>query len=388
MIVAWVASLIAAAWKLSQLYRAPRDRGLWVVAIAAAVVAVALTADLAQSAGLLGGGDEPFPGLGKYLENILLIWFFCALICLLRSETQTVVRRAAWFDVAAAALVSTGLTAIYFGSRAPVPWTFEGAGQSLPVLAFYLIGNLFMAYACAVGTMLLWRARSGMPGDISLSLSVAAAGLVVNFLGVHLVRVFSTGSRLIGLRGLPVALDRVTSVVLVVGITVFFSGLGYPGSRTALIKVRLWFVQRVRLQRLYPLWQELVEAFPAIALDEPPSAQWFDSLTVRRVRGRYYRRLIECRDGLVLISPYIVAPKLDTDNAPYSSREQAELLCEALQFRRRGDLPTGEAVAVAAPYNDTIEDDARQLLLLAGFIATIRNERTTTGAPLRSHADG
>ena len=56
-------------------------------------------------------------------------------------------------------------------------------------------------------------------------------------------------------------------------------------------------------RRLYPLWLALYRANPEIALAPPPSAL-ADTLSVRDLRFRLYRRVVEIRDGLLALHPY------------------------------------------------------------------------------------
>ncbi|MET7501758.1 DUF6545 domain-containing protein [Streptomyces microflavus] len=57
----------------------------------------------------------------------------------------------------------------------------------------------------------------------------------------------------------------------------------------------------------------LVTAYPELVLNQDPPASRWDGFRLRRTHTRFYRRLIECRDGLVRLSPYLasVAPDID-----------------------------------------------------------------------------
>jgi hypothetical protein len=62
-----------------------------------------------------------------------------------------------------------------------------------------------------------------------------------------------------------------------------------------------WVGRYRQYRRLGPLWRDLYRADPAIALD-PPAVP--DLLTLRNLRLRLYRRVIEIRDGLLALRPY------------------------------------------------------------------------------------
>ena len=121
------------------------------------------------------------------------------------------------------------------------------------------------------------------------------------------------------------------------------------------------------------LWAALCKAFPAIALNGPVGPRR-DRLVLLRLRLRYYRRLIECRDGLLHLSPYVVEPS-DSDG-PYSIAAQVAMVKDALRRRYRGDRPVGGVVAIAAPRGSGSDDDARELVRLAReFTSAARAEK-------------
>lgn len=80
-------------------------------------------------------------------------------------------------------------------------------------------------------------------------------------------------------------------------------------SATALSR---WAASYRDLLRLRPLWLSLYRANPGIALDEPRS-RLAEVLSVLDVEYRTCRRIIEIRDGLVALSPYL-PPPTDSDD--------------------------------------------------------------------------
>jgi hypothetical protein len=69
----------------------------------------------------------------------------------------------------------------------------------------------------------------------------------------------------------------------------------------ALPAVSGWLHRYRRYYRLGPLWRALYAADPSIALD-PPALP--DALVLGNLRLRLYRRVIEIRDGLLMLQPY------------------------------------------------------------------------------------
>jgi hypothetical protein len=83
------------------------------------------------------------------------------------------------------------------------------------------------------------------------------------------------------------------------------------------------------------------------------------------VHRRYYRRLIECRDGLVRISPRL-GPD---DGQPLGSR-----LLAALDSPSAAAAP-GDAVFLAIPGTAGLDADARELVALARQVAGARSRQ-------------
>jgi hypothetical protein len=107
--------------------------------------------------------------------------------------------------------------------------------------------------------------------------------------------------------------------------------------------------------RLAPLWTLLNQSFPEDALHRVPSRR--DSFSLRGVHRRYYRRVIECRDGLVRISPYAAeAP----GEPPLSDRLRA-----GLETRRSGAVTMRRPIGLALPEGDGLDADVRELEKLA-----------------------
>jgi hypothetical protein len=340
----------------------PRDRGLQIVTICTVLVLFALTAQLAVT---IPGLAEQFPRQTPVLiEFILLTSFFALLLGLLHSTVapaEAGVR--GYFEIGLALLVSGILTATFVLSETNVDETGYGdyteAAGPPGVLFFHLVGNLYMAYATARGAYLAWNAAGHVQPHTGRGLRVAAVGLVICCLGNHLPRVVSTAGRLLLDTPLIPGTATWTSPLLALGVAIFFLGVGYPGARTGIAKARLWFEARSRYRQLRPLWAALHQQFPTIAL-LPSSGPARDRLHVRQMRLRYYRRVIECRDGLVCLSPYMAEPVDDAD----SPARQAALVRDALT-RCSQDIDLVMPSVIAAPANTGMEADTKAILALS-----------------------
>lgn len=182
--------------------------------------------------------------------------------------------------------------------------SYQDAATATGALAFYLIGNLYMAYATSRGAYLAWTAAEHSFSRARLSLRVAGAGLMVCCLGTHVPRVVAmTGELTLGVPVLP-GTAVWTTPLLAIGISVFFLGIGYPGARTGVMKARLWLEARRQYRELRPLWLAVTRQFPNIALF-PAESALREAFRVRQMRLRLYRRAIECRGGVVCLSPFV-----------------------------------------------------------------------------------
>ncbi|EHR53457.1 uncharacterized protein with PQ loop repeat [Saccharomonospora amisosensis] len=369
-VVMWAASAIAVIWKTSQLLRAPHEKDLRVVTTCVALVFLALSAQLAFS---LARSPEYFPSqFPKLIQNVILTFFFALLIVLLQSAVSpSMVSSRGPLEVALALLTSAGLIATFAATNPAIRGaSYEGTHDNDPaVLTFYLIGNVYLAYATARGAYLAWSAASHTRSRAQLSLRVAAAGLVVCCVGTHLPRSISTSGRLtLGTDPLP-GTGTWTTPLLATGIGVFFIGVGYPGIRTGIVKTRLWFEVRCRYRQLRPLWTAVCDRFPNIALF-PPTHPIREAFHIRQMRLRYYRRVIECRDGLVCLSPYITEPA----DATKTPTRQAELVRDALDRSAQATQVSPVSV-IAAPAADGMDADTQELLALSRALDRQRRMR-------------
>ncbi|MFI1920339.1 MAB_1171c family putative transporter [Nocardia sp. NPDC020380] len=359
--IMWCAAAIAAAWKGSQLAGMPRDRGLQIVTTCTVLVLAALTAQLVVA---LPG--TRFPRQTPVLiEFILLNFFFVLLLGLLRTtggrfdlSLRPFLADLGLAVAAGAVLVITFVVTDPSRSSANYGDYTEASGPA-GVLVFHLVGNLFMAYATACGAYLAWTAARHALAHTRNGLRVAAVGLVIACLGNHVPRVVAEAGRLtIGTPILP-ATATWTPALLAAGVALFFLGVGYPGARTAVVKIRLWVQAKRRYQELRPLWEILYREFPTIAL-LPGRSRRRDRFTVRRMRMRYYRRVIECRDGLVCLSPYLSVSVLST----HTPAEQAALVRAAIERRADATAPTRPTI-IAPPREPGMEGDTRAIIALS-----------------------
>jgi hypothetical protein len=147
--------------------------------------------------------------------------------------------------------------------------------------------------------------------------------------------------------------------LLLPGIVLCLAGISYPAAVVRLGALRIWWRHLRAYHRLAPLWTELNSRFPEDRLSRVPVTRWKDVLSLRGVHRRYYRRVIECRDGLVRISPYI--DQQDNDDLAVKLRR-------ALRAHASGEGVPQDAVPLALPEQDGLDADVEQLMTLSAAL--------------------
>lgn len=101
------------------------------------------------------------------------------------------------------------------------------------------------------------------------------------------------------------------------------------------VSVYHWGSQYRAYRRLYPLWRDLYEVTPGIALDPPASAR-ADALILQNLGLRLYRRVMEIHDGVVALQRYTDAGLRDRARARCHafgvSEEDAPVCIEAMMW--------------------------------------------------------
>lgn len=106
-----------------------------------------------------------------------------------------------------------------------------------------------------------------------------------------------------------------------------------------------------------------------------PVNRWIDAISLRGVHRRYYCGAIECRDGLVRISPYLHRADEQGDGAtqheqPVPLGALARQLTDALRAHAAGEAVEPNAKPLAIPGADGLDADVRELVALSGALRT------------------
>ena len=357
----------ALAWKGYQLWRAPHDRPLRAITLCIACALLGFL--LGNQPGMKYVDAATSAGAGKLLQNILALctvyWLMCFYLYSGDPRCGPTRARRALVPLVVTVVVITWATLAtpeYARGRSYAAADMRVTG----VAVFYLVAGLYLVYALT--TALRWTlpyARASRR-PLSTGLWLAAAGMGGMVLGVS-VRSVAVVIRWQG-ETVPTTVTHLATLIIAAAIPLFVVGVSHPAVSARLAALRLWWHHRRMYARLRPLWALLHQAFPQDALARVPTSRWADALRLRGVHRRYYRRVIECRDGLVRVSPYLhqLAPEdRAVGTTGTGSMELAGQLRAALA-RQGPAAPPAAAVAVAVPDGqEGLEADVRQLAALA-----------------------
>jgi hypothetical protein len=345
-------------WKLSHLARAPRDVPLRWVVTCLACAAVAYPFGIAAR---MRPSSAATPWLMVVQDGLLLAMAYGLDAFFLSSLLPGGIarRRASRRAVALAAAV-----AVMAAAAARTPRGTTMTDQSVSAVAV-----LYLALDVPLALFLIdawrWARRSlhDATGALARGLRVTSVGLALMITGMLPLTAVTAlkWARL----PCPAALLSAGSGLVILGILVFLGGICYPSVRMRLAAMRLWAHHRRVYYQLGPLWTELHRAFPQDALARVPSPAWRDLISPWGVHRRYYRRLIECRDGLVRVSARL-GPD---DGQPLGSRLLAAL------DRPPATAAAEEAVPLAIPAIAGLDADARELVALACQVADARSRQ-------------
>ncbi|MFE3777612.1 MAB_1171c family putative transporter, partial [Amycolatopsis sp. NPDC059090] len=299
---------IALLWFLCRLSRAPRNPALWAVFSCVVLKLLSAPSTILALQGVFGGADGR--GYLKLIQNILIdvSWFALLLFFMLSGRAaryRVRIEIIALFVVVAVTVVAVTVSTPNIREHG------YGAGSALPevvhspeVAVFYIVNNGYAAYAIIQAMIWALRGANGAAHRVRWGLRITAFGLAAMALTVT-VRAIAMIIRWAGGAVSPTmvaAADRFADI----GIPIFIAGVSIIGFLAVCVAFRVWLRHRRRYRLLKPLWEVLHEAFPGDALYARPKSRHINRLFLWRVHRMYWRRVVEIRDGLVQLSPYLV----------------------------------------------------------------------------------
>ncbi|GAB3435093.1 MAB_1171c family putative transporter [Actinophytocola sediminis] len=368
-----LASFGALAWMLYLVARSPGDVRRWAVTGLVAGWSIAYPFGIAASEGASFLGVDAMTA--RYVQHALQLVGGFSLVCFFKFSALDGNRagRSAATEAAgllgALAVITWANVAVPDALRVPAAMVTSTPGDGPigePAIAlFYIAANGYLLYAFTAAGVWTRRYARGAEPRLRAGLRVASIGLASISLA-SLIFVLSNVGRWLGSPASPPIV--MTSVfLLLAGIVLFLAGVIYPNVVTRLAVARVWLRHRRAYGQLRPLWTILNERFPQDALNRAPVNQWRDALSLRGVHRRYYRRVIECRDGLVRISPYLASRDAATDDLTVPAH-LARRLTDALQAHAAGETAPQQAIPVAVPRDDSLDADADQLIELSSAV--------------------
>ncbi|RPK88764.1 MULTISPECIES: MAB_1171c family putative transporter [Streptomyces] len=328
-VVAALSSYAALTYRLCQLRRSRRDSSY------RALLATLLFQCLTFTMGTAAMVSDSFLGVGNLavLAMHVSAVAFCvsAQIILLRwAEGPKEAARKARYWRAAGITLSVLLTALFLladGTDRPASDFGTGSGQPL-VLLYLMVFIVSQAVPCVTifrqcGTYARMTSKASLRQALRL-LSVAAAILFLYCLA-------RTANVLTAAWGIDIGgWQGAASVFSAVGIVVLSLGLTIPSWEGRLDKSCQWVSSYHSYRTLYPLWRDLYESSPDIALEPPRPASVFD------LRYRLHRRAVEIRDGWRELRPYIDRTAHGAEGAAGAGtgEEERQAFVEAAQIRQ------------------------------------------------------
>ncbi|MGX2994869.1 MAB_1171c family putative transporter [Streptomyces sp. JNUCC 64] len=356
--------LAALVWKIYQLKRSPHDAPLRSVTLCLACSA--LSYPVTMPGGSSGIDMVAGHGAAKLIQNVLLVLSVYFLMCFyLYSATDREAgrSRARKEAVVAAVVIVTITMAALGGPPDALVGSFSTADMTIPQVAlFYAGAGLYLMYALAMAARWTRRYARMSQRPHSTGLWMAAAGLGAMAVACAVRAVF-VAFRSAGV-DVPTAVMAPVAVLLVVSILLFAAGITYPGARARISSLRLWLRHRRDHRRLAPLWELLTEAYPENVL-RPASPAALDRWRARGVHRRYHRRIVECRDGLVDISPHLLDEGDDGGLLDVDARDLAARLHRAAARVGEGVPAPRPAVPLAMALGSDRQSDVRQLIAVS-----------------------
>ena len=343
-------------WKASQLARSPHRTSLrWVVAcfcLSTLAFAVSPFAESGQWGSVSGSG----PIWWMWFSNALMLSMLYCLICVfVFSARQGPAARAQAAREAVPLVVTLILLDVIASTVSTAVAPADYPQSTLDV--FRLVVNAYVVYGIVICVVRMrGYARLARPW-LSWGLTVASVGLAIIGVSAALIAV----TMVLRLLGLPAPAWLVMPQPgLLAGNLVFLAGVVAPGAQVRWAAARVWWRHLRDYHRMRPLWTMLHEAFPEDTLGRVPASPWRDALSLRAVNRRFYRRVIECRDGLVRASG-----RLTVDSGRTEPAAVAVWLRQALDGGPNKCAVDAPAHPVAMPAERGLEADVRELVALS-----------------------
>ncbi|MFC9812472.1 MAB_1171c family putative transporter [Streptomyces virginiae] len=365
----WAAVLLRAPGAL----RSPQQRGLW-LAVATAAAAMTLNLpDVVARAMDRGAAYAHTIGLVRNLIGVLsagaVLYFVAAATRGRRLQLASCAATVAWLTT----LVALDAAAPGHGTH-----TMPPVGDPVPSLAYWLVLISAHVIANTVCVGLCWR----------YSRRTESRGLAAG------LRLFGLGTALAGLfwvAYLAKALFASTWAMPALPLLMNLHGLLRAAAILVptLFTLRRTFADITTAWRLWPLWRDLVEAVPHVALNKPRSSRVAELLWPPVQRDLLvYRKVIETRDAILILGEYARPGALAQARGHVAGhgipeqRRTAAALARVLKDARRAKLAglpgqAGEAAALELPAAIQSSNEGGDLADEARFLVDVAEAYTS-----------
>ncbi|MEU9456734.1 MAB_1171c family putative transporter [Streptomyces sp. NPDC048277] len=360
---------IGALWKGIDLAHAPHDRALRLLVICLLTL---MTGEILSFPKVNSTIDEATAvGVGKVAFNGVYMFGLCALILFFAScarGASAEYRRHQLIDSGLFACVLIALTLTMIAT----PAAMRGHSLSTPDMAkptiasFYLVGNAYFIYAYLASGLWALRFTRRASRHVGLGLRMMALGLIglmvtsVNRMILVVLRINAPGSH--------EAFNTVNWSLSNWAMGIVLSGICYSAGVHLITRWKSVVRHRRMYHELTSLWTALATAYPEfVLLPAPTGSPWHRLRRRHTYEQRLYRRLIECRDGLVRLSPYLTRVAPDADLALGPADQLAQHIAEALRLKATPHSPDTElpAARIASPVGNSLDADARELIAIS-----------------------
>lgn len=307
------------------------------------------------------------PGLDRLLVNLslFLVFLTTTLFFSAQSGERCLLLRPA---VQASALLTaaTGTTACWIASSVGIPdypnFLGENSRGLTPVYLFYLTGNAYFLYCCAVLAWSGYRAAKRPAIQLRWAFYLASASSLAMLVGGPVPRIASLVVARLGGFTVTEGLQHAEQLLLRTGIIGFLGSLCAFAARTFLAMQRQLRLMRQKIDCLTPLWEALSAAIPGVEFKRQGVLEGIADAILRDMRFRYDKVSNECEYGLWLVGEYV-----QVSVEPMTLKRQAEAVYEALVRIHEGTATATEPVPIAR----SPEGDDRPLLVFAAEFAKI-----------------
>lgn len=376
---------LGAIYKLVRTKRgAPGTAASYALVCCLAALAIALTLQVT----FVYGAIEALTGrtdVGSLIAVPLVIAGTCAyqVLMVFINDPHASARRRVRPRVTTAAVAAAAATTALALSSAARPGAQAATEDPFGSAAVVLYCGYIGFGAFDVSRLALRFTRLGDRNLLRLGLYMVSAGAYMAGLYaaakiVFVVLVTISGPELLTIQ------YAVTWPMIVIGALLTSIGSTLPswGQWARMERPAAWFSRYISYLTLYPLWWSLYQATPTIALDT--RSRWADRFVPTDINYRLTRRIIEIRDGLLLLRPYYhpaatrLAERLAAEHGVNPTERAATVeaaeIAMALAAKEAG-LAATDATAADLEYTEPGEQTATGYARISDEGASLR--RTT-----------